>query len=337
MDKKYQIFVSSTYKDLIAERKVVFEKILKLKHIPAGMESFPAINMKQFEYIKKRIDDCDYYILIVAGMYGTLAEDGISYTEKEYDYAISQKIPVLIFIHTDYRKLSGDKIEDTDAKKEKLDAFIKKISQGDLVAFWDTADKLGSEVATSLPETIAEYNNAIGWVRANQTANTQTLIDHINLKNENEALKAKLSAYENTKIQIDNLADFDDVYKFATKVIIEPDEDNGYRGNIQPLSQMLTWRKIFILIATDLRSPEDKEAIQFILEKKLKIKENIHESNDLKIPNDVIDIIINQFEIYNLINFITHKNSYSLTKKGEQIMLQSLAVTKNQETFVVEL
>ena len=38
--KKYQIFVSSTFTDLIAERQSAVEAILKAGHIPAGMELF---------------------------------------------------------------------------------------------------------------------------------------------------------------------------------------------------------------------------------------------------------------------------------------------------------
>lgn len=40
MDKKYQVFISSTYKDLIEERQAVLETILDTGNIPAGMELF---------------------------------------------------------------------------------------------------------------------------------------------------------------------------------------------------------------------------------------------------------------------------------------------------------
>lgn len=81
MDKRYQVFISSTYADLKEERSKVMQTIMSLNCIPAGMELFPASNDEQFEFIKRVIDDCDYYILIVGGRYGSLSEDGISYTE----------------------------------------------------------------------------------------------------------------------------------------------------------------------------------------------------------------------------------------------------------------
>lgn len=61
---------------------------------------FSASNDEQFKYIKKIIDICDYYILIVGARYGTInLTTGISFTDQEYDYAISKNIPVLAFLH----------------------------------------------------------------------------------------------------------------------------------------------------------------------------------------------------------------------------------------------
>jgi hypothetical protein len=47
--KKYQIFVSSTYTDLIVERQAVLRSILDLGHIPSGMEIFSAADNEQFK------------------------------------------------------------------------------------------------------------------------------------------------------------------------------------------------------------------------------------------------------------------------------------------------
>ena len=85
MKKKYQVFISSTYKDLVDERAAVTQCLLDMGCIPVGMEQFPASNMSQMDYIKMMLDDCDYYVLILAGKYGTIDSDGIGFTEKEYD------------------------------------------------------------------------------------------------------------------------------------------------------------------------------------------------------------------------------------------------------------
>lgn len=80
--KRFQVFVSSTYRDLADERSAIFDTLMKLDCIPAGMKSFPAFDEEQLEYIKRIIDDSDYYVLVIAGRYGSLTEDGLSFTEK---------------------------------------------------------------------------------------------------------------------------------------------------------------------------------------------------------------------------------------------------------------
>jgi len=68
MDKRYQVFVSSTYADLQQERQKVIQALMEMDCIPAGMELFPAADEEQWEFIKQIIDDCDYYILIIGGV-----------------------------------------------------------------------------------------------------------------------------------------------------------------------------------------------------------------------------------------------------------------------------
>ncbi len=124
MEKKYQVFISSTYSDLIEERKGLFDAILTTDCIPSGMESFVATDDEQFEVIKKVIDLCDYYILLIGGRYGTINDKtGKSYTEMEYDYAISKKIPVLVFARNNIDSLPNDKKENDEQKKTKLIIF----------------------------------------------------------------------------------------------------------------------------------------------------------------------------------------------------------------------
>lgn len=47
MDKRYQVFISSTYADLQDERQEVIQALLELDCIPAGMELFPAASEDQ--------------------------------------------------------------------------------------------------------------------------------------------------------------------------------------------------------------------------------------------------------------------------------------------------
>lgn len=102
MEKKYQIFISSTYEDLKEAREKVRDAILSMMHFPIGMEMFSAGDEEQWEIIQETINSSDYYVLIVGQRYGseiaTGEGAGISYTEKEYRYAKEQKVPILAFI-----------------------------------------------------------------------------------------------------------------------------------------------------------------------------------------------------------------------------------------------
>jgi hypothetical protein len=49
--------------------------------------------------------------VIVAGKYGSLADDGVSFTEKEYEYAVSKNIPILAFLHTNPERMGAGKTE----------------------------------------------------------------------------------------------------------------------------------------------------------------------------------------------------------------------------------
>lgn len=167
MQKRYQIFISSTYNDLKVERKKVIEAVLKLYHFPIGMEMFHADNEEQWTQIKNTIDMSDYYILILGRYCGTLIEsEGISYTEKEYNYAISKGIPVLSFVIDDAAKKESYGIE----SRKQVSAFKKFSSKVRKLpcSFWMTPEDLAFKVSTTLSAKFLE-NNRNGWVPYDET------------------------------------------------------------------------------------------------------------------------------------------------------------------------
>ncbi|GGD35777.1 hypothetical protein GCM10011513_36980 [Franconibacter daqui] len=195
MDKRYQVFVSSTFTDLEEERKHVIQTLMEMDCIPAGMELFPAIDEEQWEFIKKVIDDCDYYLLIIGGRYGSIAEDGLSYTEKEFDYAVEKGLKITVLVHEDPQSLPAKKTEANVEGREKLAKFIEKAQTGRLRRTWSSVKELPGLVALSMSKTIKTYP-AIGWVRADKVSNESDLRELIELQRENEELRRKLE--ENT-------------------------------------------------------------------------------------------------------------------------------------------
>lgn len=167
MIKKYQVFVSSTYEDLKEERKAVSQALLESNCIPAGMELFPSSDNSSWEIIKKVIDDSDYYLLIIAGMYGSTVKCGrtrISYTEMEFDYAQSKKKPIIAFLHRDISQLKAANVESTQVAKNRLKKFNQKVLKHHNVTFWNNTSELISGVKTSINAEISN-SPASGWIR----------------------------------------------------------------------------------------------------------------------------------------------------------------------------
>lgn len=173
-DKKYQVFISSTYEDLVKERRVVEETVIISGDFPVQMESFPATDKDQFEFIKTLIDRCDYYILIVAGRYGSIADDGLSYTEKEYRYAVEKGVPVLVMLHKERGGLRKDKSESTPEGQAKLESFIREISTGRMVKLWDDIASLQIGAMHALTHAKAVHPRP-GWVRGDGVASVEVL------------------------------------------------------------------------------------------------------------------------------------------------------------------
>lgn len=186
MDVKYQIFVSSTYDDLADERRAVMEAILNLRHIPVGMEQFHATDENQWSYIKRRIAQCDYYVVIVAERYGSEFE-GKSYTQKEYELAVELKIPVIGFLLANEAKLALPQPKVEFAKKEKVEAF-RELCKQKPVKFWKNSDDLALKVTQAINEITVE-NPQVGWVRADSVPSLKVVEELSRLSQEKRELQ----------------------------------------------------------------------------------------------------------------------------------------------------
>jgi Domain of unknown function (DUF4062) len=254
MDKRYQVFVSSTYADLKNERRAVIQALMEMDCIPAGMELFPAADEEQFQFITKIIDDCDYYILIVGGRYGSVTSEGISYTEKEYDYARKIGLKVLAFIHEKPEELAAKNFELDKTLRDRLNAFREKAKTDTLVKMWTDATQLPGLVALSLSKTIKTYP-AIGWVRANQLASAQALSDLNELRKLNGELLSRNGELEQRLADqtpmLNDLAGLDDLQE-----ITGSHEIHGYGRSKWKFT--MKWGEIFAAIAPYiLENPND--------------------------------------------------------------------------------
>jgi hypothetical protein len=196
MESKLQIFVSSTFTDLIDERQAAVQAILKSGHIPAGMELFIAGDKSQWDVIQRWITDCDVYMLILGGRYGSIEPDsGISYTELEYDFAVGCGKPHFAVVIADNAleekvKIHGSCVLETD-NPDKLKKFRTKVLSKMSSFYSDTKD-VKIAVLETVPQLASEYGIR-GWVRAAEIPDTKALADELSrLHTENKELESKL-------------------------------------------------------------------------------------------------------------------------------------------------
>lgn len=194
MKTKYQVFLSSTYSDLVDEREGIIKAILELYHIPIGMEMFSAEDEDQWEIIRRTIEVSDYYILVLGLRYGSKTSSGISFTQKEYEYALARKIPILAFVMKDTVSLSKDKRDDNLSDINNFREMV--LTNSKMAQFWETKDQLIKNVSVSFMKQIMQ-KPAIGWIRGDSVSASEDLSKELSvLSKENRELREKLIELE---------------------------------------------------------------------------------------------------------------------------------------------
>ncbi|TPD95542.1 DUF4062 domain-containing protein [Pantoea vagans] len=317
MDKRYQVFVSSTFKDLEEERSSVIQTLMEMDCIPAGMELFPAIDEEQWEFIKKIIDDCDYYLLIIGGRYGTLAPDGKSYTEMEFDYAVEKGKRVVVLVHENLSSLPASKTEPEPAFRQKLDSFISKATSGRLRKTWTNPSDLAGKVSLSMQKTIKTYP-AIGWVRADKVTNHAALTELADLKNENAELKNKISELESKSelTSFGELANFDS--SFELKYSIGPLHDDF--GPETKHEKIWKWKDLYHFISPYIYKHITQNDLYSKIRNKIDSDENVPSDCYVSLDDSDLQTMELQFIALGLVQI--SKGIWSLTPKGVEKMME---------------
>ncbi|MCC4791169.1 MULTISPECIES: DUF4062 domain-containing protein [Vibrio] len=344
MEKKYQVFVSSTYVDLIDERKEVIQALLELDCIPIGMELFPAADEDQWEFIKSVIDDCDYYVLILAGRYGSCAENGIGYTEMEYQYALETNKPIISFIHSNPGNIPASKIDTEPALVKKL-ADFKELAQKKLCRYWESPTELGGVLGRSIVQ-LKKRSPALGWVKASNVPSEGATQEILRLKNQIDELKEKLKQSESNSggIEPSELAQGEDLLK-VTVTATASEADRPWINTDQTYTTEVTWNQLFSELAPILIDETNENDIYsrvnafFVSHDVQKISQfEIFQGYDrysCSISRQDFETIIVQFRALGLIQkgrrnrSVKDRQTYwCLTDHGDQVMVGLRAIKK---------
>ena len=349
MERRYQVFVSSTYDDLLEERNEVMHALLELDCIPSGMELFPAADEDQWTLIKQVIDDCDYYVVIIGGRYGSLHSSGKSYTQMEYEYALSQQKPTIAFLHENPGSIPAGKTEGTDEGKRKLEAF-RQLAQSKAVKYWSSPADLGSKVSRSVTRLIKRHP-ATGWVRASD-AGEVAAPEILRLKQKIEELQAELDgARRRAPEGSEKLAQGEDEYTLNFDVTLSDQDGNAVWESKYWWSD--SWDRIFGEIAPDMIDGASEYEIGEILEGAFRddLESVAKKDEDLKpekwgyvpelsgvsLKREDLKTIIVQFRALGLIARDERKKEsrdsptyWTLTPRGDQEMTRLRAIRKGE-------
>lgn len=256
--RKFSIFISSTYEDLIEERQALVGVALENNLIPVGMEQFHAAPTSQWNVITKMIDECDFYLLVIGGRYGSIDDEtGISYTEKEYNYAKSKGLPVLVLIKKSSAILESEKDTGDDKydKMKKLDEFREKVKNDkNTVDFFTDLNSLKYVASPAFSNAINYVDDNAGWVRyrdivdvINEEAEGRNKINAELVGHQQEMLEdmkemfsqfgSRLSELENNQLTLEEIPavtkeDIDKLFQVENETLImkNPEEDKSVVG-----------------------------------------------------------------------------------------------------------
>jgi hypothetical protein len=340
--KKLQVFISSTYIDLIDERQSAVQAVLDSGHIPAGMELFKAGNETQLDTIYKWIDNSDVYMLILGGRYGSVDEKSQkSYTRLEYEYALKKGIPIFSVVLTEKflrekNSLLGNDKTYEQKNKDKYDEF-KLIVLSKIVRMVDDAKDIMLTIHSTLVNFLEEYENLVGWIRANDSEANTSLLTQINsLSIENKELYEKNSEL---KKNIDLMqSEFESDLAFEGEVIniqgtYSEQLSTGTKKLYQDrnIEKEITWDKMFLLWAPRLTATINSARAKSELEYALKD----YMGRYFKINENLFQTIKIQFTALGLIKYYEAQTTKAgssefikLTSKGSQHLIRNTAIKK---------
>lgn len=334
--KKYQVFVSSTFEDLKQERAEVIKALLEMDCFPCCMEFFPAANEDSWTYIEKLIKECDYYIVIVAGKYGSLTTEGISYTEKEYQCALENGVPTIAFVHKEPEDLPAKNTERDVEKSKKLKCFIDKL-QKKLCCMWQTHEDLYPKVVASMHKLI-KATPRTGWIPANFACDPADEIESLKQQAKIKELEEKLNSTDRISIVADsNLSSGEDLFDAKLTYC----ESNVWRRETETkeVCVRVSWDEIFGAIAPHMINGCTTEYLDKCIDA-LYIERFQHEHtsaygeeiSDIKLTNESKGKIKVQLLALGLIQAydVSHvpNGRWSLSNAGLKKMIQLSAIRK---------
>ncbi|EXR20516.1 hypothetical protein J671_0414 [Acinetobacter sp. 1130196] len=218
LDTRYQIFISTSGREMQPERMVLSQTLVSMGFFAWGLEYRSPLTTT---LARRQIDESDYIVLLLGSQYGEQSISGASYFALEYEYALSRAKPIVVFMHEQPESREMHLQEAHPQLKEKFLAFRKKLlHEAHHIFYFKSPRDLELAVRLNMP-LIVEQHVGQGWVPAHQA---HQLEDEIN------RLKSKISQLEQQLVesstQTNEVAPHD---VFAFEYQIQAFQDGNFR------------------------------------------------------------------------------------------------------------
>ncbi len=337
----------------------VIKALLELDCIPCGMEYFPAASEESWSYIASLIDQCDYYVVIIGGRYGSTTQEGISFTEKEYLYAASKDIPSIAFLHANPEELPARKTEQSQQGRKRLLEFIKLLRRH-LCKEWTTTHELGAVVSRSITQLMKRHPR-VGWIPANKAGDPAATEELLALTKKIRGLEEELQRVRGRQSpDATNLADGDELIKLEIDFSVSAGttDNNWRRSEVVATCDStidVSWNDLFRAAAPRLAPVANdasvRSAINALLSHQFKAPPRTVGKNQwvssVRITEGAYNIVKVQFTALGLVTLGKERLEngklsgimWKLTQLGETRMQQTLAVRsqKNQRPLAAPI
>ncbi|MBP2604938.1 DUF4062 domain-containing protein [Acinetobacter calcoaceticus] len=236
LDTRYQIFISTSGRDMQPERMVLSQTLVGMGFFAWGLEHRTPLTTT---LARRQIDECDYLILLLGSQYGEQSISGVSYLSLEYEYALSQAKPIIVFMHEQPENREIDLQETHPQLKDKFLAFRKKLlHEAEHIFYFKTPRELELAVRLNIPLMVEQYGGQ-GWVPTHQAHH---------LEDEIKLLKSKISQLEQRvtepSTQLNEVAP-QDIFAFEYQIRAFQD------GNFKELKRQrqMTWSQLLSVLA----------------------------------------------------------------------------------------
>lgn len=250
LDKRYQVFISTSGSEMQPERIVLAQTLVGMGFFSWGLEQRTPLSTA---FARRQIDDCDYVVILLGSAYGEQSVSGVGYMHLEYIYAVTKQKPIIVFMHEEPSARDGALHDDKPELREKFQEFRKLLqNEVDQVFTYRSMRDLEMAVRFNLPQML-ERSPVLGWVRPQNIQVLQDEIDH---------LKSKLEQLETEagKREVDPFLSLPKVSMhepFSFEYRMHAYQDGNFKE--LKIQKKLTWAQLLSILGTTFVHPTPEE------------------------------------------------------------------------------